>query len=180
MIVILLKFPCVFGIKECKQIIVARDIGYEEFKFRELWFALQYLQNFGVYDVLSLDDDGLSCWCQKLLDHSSAIDVANDQIGVNVFHRQWFPFSIFEENIVQARPYSAMGTLEKILAIGGKWAVIEICSLDDKGVVDEIDFGVHVFSFHLFIRFHLDSWEPGESLLDDFEGILILLKFLIF
>jgi hypothetical protein len=58
--------------------------------------------------------------------------------------------------------------------------MIEICCLDEKSAIQKVNLAMHIFCFHLFIGFDGEIWVSGKCILDVFEGILVLLIFLVF
>lgn len=180
MIVVFLEFPRKVIAEIPDKVIIIAGISYEEFEFRKRFLGFEYSPDSIIRDVLGLYDDSFFRRFQQLLDHSPAIDIADYEIGMDIFHDDILSFPIFFEDRMQAVPYSGIIASEKMLAIAGEWAIGQIRRLDDESAIDEIDFGMHVFRAHLLIWFELDILISTKILTEDFQGILILLEFLIF
>lgn len=140
------------------------------------------MQNFHdilVRDILCLDDDRFFRIAQKLLNNGSTIDIADDEIWMNILELNFFSLPIFIKNSRQTRQNTRMLTPEKMFTIGKKRAVREIRRLDDKSRIDDIDLAMRIHRTHLLVRFDGKIGISREKISDLLESILKLLEFFI-
>jgi len=118
-------------------------------------FVFQNTHNVRVIDILCLDDNGLFRIAEKLLDNCPTVDIADDEIGMDIFELNFFPFPILIENSIQTRQNTRILTPEKMFTIGKERTVRKISGLDDKSRIHDIDLAMRIHRAHLLVG--LDS-----------------------